>query len=316
MAVISENIITGKVFNIQHFSIHDGPGIRTTVFMKGCPLSCVWCHNPESIKKHTELSYNSEKCSGCGACLKICENKGHVFNTDENGDLLSHALNRENCMICGKCAGVCYYNSLELIGKDYTADEVIKDVMRDGVFYETSGGGITLSGGEPMYQFDFTLELLKKSKINGLHTCIETSGFASPEQFERIIPYIDLFLYDYKYDYRLPEKHKEYCGVSNEVIMKNLKLLNDSKSKIILRCPIIPGINDNSEHFKSIAETAEKYDGITEVDLEPYHPLGISKNMNIGKGSSFAHEKFLDKAVIKEYEETIQNLTSKKVEVL
>jgi len=292
----------GKIFNIQHFSIHDGPGIRTTVFMKGCPLRCVWCHNPESWKSDIELSYNKEKCSGCGACFKVCKNGAHTV-LDEN-----HVLDREKCIVCGDCAKVCYYNSLEIIGKDYTVDGVISDVMRDKIFYETSSGGVTLSGGEPLYQFDFAYELVKKSKENGLHTCIETSGFTSHERIMKISEYTDMFLFDYKISDS--EQHKKYCGVSNDVILSNLKAL---KNNIVLRCPIIPDINDNETHFKAIADIANTHENITEINIEPYHPLGISKNQNIGKEATYTHSTFIDKNVSNGYVEIIKSLTDKKV---
>ena len=302
----TSNKITGKVFNIQHFSIHDGPGIRTTVFMKGCPLRCVWCHNPESWKIDIELSYNAEKCSGCGACFKACGQGAHIISGEGY-----HVLDRDKCAVCGACADVCYYNSLEMIGKDYTADEVIADVMRDKIFYETSNGGITLSGGEPLYQFDFACELLKQSKANGLHTCVETSAFTSRERIIQISEYIDMFLIDFKISDSA--EHKKYCGVENELILSNLRALNDLGNNIVLRCPIILDINDNEAHFKAIAEIANTHDNISEVNIEPYHPLGISKNQNIGKTPTYTYSTFLDKKVTDEYVGIIKSLTDKKV---
>lgn len=296
----------GKIFNIQHFSIHDGPGIRTTVFMKGCPLRCIWCHNPESWRSDTELSYNKEKCSGCGACFKVCEYDAHHMSDTEG-----HILNRSKCVVCGKCADVCYYNSLEIIGKDYTVDEVIDDVMRDKIFYETSKGGITLSGGEPLYQFEFAFELLKKSKENNLHTCVETSGFTSQDKIMAISEHVDMFLFDFKESDT--ERHKEFCGVGNELIISNLEALNKTNVNIILRCPIIPDINSREEHLIAIADIANRYDRITEVNIEPYHPLGISKNKNIGRESSYTYNTFLDKELTQEYIDIIKIRTDKKV---
>ena len=297
--------MSGKIFNIQHFSIHDGPGIRTTVFMKGCPLRCVWCHNPESWKAEIELSYNADKCSGCGACFKVCKSNAHTI-LEEN-----HVLDRGKCIVCGDCAKVCYYNSLEIIGKDYTVDEVVSDVMRDKIFYETSNGGVTLSGGEPLYQFDFALELMRKLKENDLHICVETSGFTSLERIMKISEYTDIFLFDYKISDA--DLHKQYCGVGNDVILSNLKTLNDLGKNIVLRCPIIPEINDNETHLTAIADIANAYENITEINIEPYHPLGISKNQNIGKKPTYTHNTFIDKNVSNGYVDFIRSMTDKKV---
>ena len=219
----------GRIFNIQRFSVNDGPGIRTTVFLKGCPLNCVWCHNPESKSEKTELFYNYEKCTSCRKCAAVCKNGCHLFEGEK------HIFDRKKCTVCGKCADQCLTGALETVGYDRTADEVIAEVLKDKDFYDNSGGGMTLSGGEPLLQFDFTYELLKKAKENKLHTCIETCGFTEFYRLQKIAPLVDIFLYDYKETdaYR----HKEFTGASNETIIKNLKLLDGIGAQIIYAVP-------------------------------------------------------------------------------
>ena len=208
---------SGTVFNIQKFSVNDGPGIRTTVFLKGCPLKCIWCHNPESQMRDKELMYNASKCVSCRLCESKCKNGAHVFNGTE------HVFAREKCISCGECC-ICPSSALEIAGEIKTSEQVISEVLKDKVFYDNSNGGMTLSGGEPMYQFEFAKELLISARENMIHTAIETCGFAPGEHYSEIVPLVDLFLFDYKES--SPEKHREYTGVSNELILKNLELIN------------------------------------------------------------------------------------------
>ena len=261
---------SGTVFNIQKFSVNDGPGIRTTVFMKGCPLRCIWCHNPESKHAYPEIMYNKSKCAQCGKCIEICSKKAHF----ENNSL--HIYDRTACDGCGKCAEACAFGAIELAGRTMTSDEVIAEVMRDKVFYDTSGGGMTLSGGEPMMQFDFTYELLSLAKEKGLHTCMETCGFGATDQYETVSPLGDIFLFDYKETD--PNLHREYTGVPNEPILHNLKVLDSLGARTILRCPIIPTCNDRDEHFEGIARIANSLKNVIEINVEPYHPLGKGKS--------------------------------------
>lgn len=271
----------GRIFNIQRFSLHDGPGIRTTVFFKGCPLHCLWCHNPEGIDRELILSFDPLKCVGCLACVKICP---VVHKTGEKG----HFLDRKGCSLRGECAKVCVTHALELIGRDVAADEIIPELMRDKPFYDNSGGGITLSGGEPVLQEEFLLDLVTRLKKENFHVALETGGFCEFRIFRSLLPYVDLFLYDYKETD--PVLHQNFTGVSNELILENLEKLSALETKILLRCPIIPGLNDREDHFRSIAAISAKYSAVKGVELLPYHKLGVSKagRMGLEAGKEFS----------------------------
>lgn len=278
--------MNGKIFNIQRFSINDGPGIRTTVFMKGCPLSCVWCHNPESQNTFPEMFFDSEKCINCGKCKAVCGQNRHIFDSGK------HVFLRDNCALCMKCIVNCPVGIIELCGKDMSSDEAVAEVLRDKEFYEQSGGGITLSGGEPLLQYDFSLEILQKAKQSGIHTAVETSGYCNKELSE-ICQYVDLWLYDIKVFSE--REHVKYTGVSNKKISENLHYLNELGANIVLRCPIIPEINFNENHFGKIADLANKLRNIAEIDLEPYHPMGIDKAKRLGKTQKYKNQCFLSK---------------------
>lgn len=268
--------MNGTIFNIQKFCVNDGPGIRTTVFLKGCPLRCAWCHNPESQVADSEIMFYEDKCVSCGRCVSLCKMGCHTL---QNG---VHMFDRGNCSRCFKCVEIgC--GALEKAGQSISSEEVIDEVLKDKIFYDNSGGGITLSGGEPLFQIDFALDLLKMAKELGLHTVIETCGFTSEKNMKKAAEYVDLFLFDYKEtDSRL---HKEFTGVDNSVILKNLELLDSLKKKIILRCPVIPGYNDRQEHFKGICSVANRFDSILHIELEPYHSFGEGKYSSLGRKS-------------------------------
>lgn len=236
------------IFDIERNSFVDGPGIRTTVFFKGCNLKCKWCHNPESQNFQKEILFYKNKCSGCGRCKGL-------------------TVDNENFL--------CFNDAREICGKEYTADEVLKEILKDEAFYETSGGGVTFSGGECMLQIDFLLEILKKCKENGIHTSVDTAGHVPWEYFEKIIPYTDLFLYDIKsMDNNI---HKEYTGVENTLILKNLAKLLQSDKTVWIRVPVIPGVNDTEEEFYNIKSFLLKNGQPAKVELLPYHAMGEHK---------------------------------------
>ncbi len=264
----------GLIFDIQKFCTGDGPGIRTSVFFKGCPLRCIWCHNPESKKSSVEIFYDAKKCITCRKCAHVCPTGAHLFDSEK------HSFLRDKCDVCTLCVQNCPTQALTAVGELKSVEEVLREVLSDKIFYETSNGGVTLSGGEPMYQFDFALELLKACKRENLHTAMETCGFAPSEQYREIAPFTDLFLFDYKISDK--EKHKYYVGADNSLILKNLYLLDSLDAKIILRCPIIPGINDTEEHFESIASVANSLQNILEINIEPYHSMGAGKAEKLG----------------------------------
>ncbi|SHJ54838.1 trans-4-hydroxy-L-proline dehydratase activase [Paramaledivibacter caminithermalis] len=265
----------GIIFNIQKYSIHDGPGIRTTVFLKGCPLECWWCHNPESQKVKQQFIFWHNKCIGCMDCEKVCPERAISFN--KNG----FYNDKSKCKFCEKCAEICPSGALELVGKKSSLDDVIKEVEKDRVFYEQSGGGVTFSGGEPLVQIDFLDSLLCASKQKGLHTAVDTSGYTSWGNIERIKDKVDLFLYDIKH--MDDEKHKIYTGVSNQLILENLKKLALDGKKIWVRVPIIPSINDDDLNIQRTCEYISSLN-LRDVFILPYHNIAVDKYKRLNMG--------------------------------
>ncbi len=256
-----------KIFEIKRFAVHDGDGIRTTVFFKGCPLKCVWCHNPEGIEFKPQLAYYENKCVCCGECVSACANKAHYM------DHTAHIFDREKCVACGKCADVCLGAALIFYGKDMSVEDIMSAVLEDKEFYENSGGGVTLSGGECLMQADFCTEILKGLKENGIHTAVDTCGFVQRKAIDKVLPFTDIFLYDVKaFD---EDIHIKCTGQSNKLILENLKYIDECGKKIEIRIPYVPGFND--DQILKIAEFLSKLKNITKVRILPYHNYAGSK---------------------------------------
>jgi pyruvate formate lyase activating enzyme len=262
-------MLQGIVTNIQRFSIHDGPGIRTTVFLKGCNLRCFWCHNPETLDRDPELQIFPDRCIGCGECFERCPQGAHVM-TDGKRTFL-----RDLCQACGTCVETCYAQSLLLVGERKTVDEVVDEVLRDLPFYETSGGGVTLSGGEPLLQFDFSYAILERCREKGLHTAIETAANFAWERVAAILPVTDLVMMDVKL--MDAERHKSATGVPNARILENAVHLGREAPALIVRTPIVPGINDNPEDVAAIAEFVAGLPNLLYYELLPFHPMASGK---------------------------------------
>ena len=255
------------IFDIKRFAVHDGDGIRTTVFFKGCPLKCVWCHNPEGIAYKPQLAYYKNKCVSCGECVSICPQNAHSI---ENG---RHSFERNKCILCGDCEKVCLGEALTLHGKHITIDELMPILLEDKDFYTTSGGGVTLSGGECLSQSDFCAELLKKLKAISIHTAVDTCGFVPKKAIDKVMPYTDVFLYDIKaID---DDVHIKCTGCSNKLILDNLKYIDECGKDIEIRIPYVPQFNDNQ--IEKIAEFLNSLKHIIKVRILPYHNYAGSK---------------------------------------
>ena len=254
------------ISDIKHFAVHDGDGIRTTVFFKGCPLKCVWCHNPEGIGFKPQVAYHENKCIGCMECAAVCPAGAHG-----GGDL--HAFDREKCMGCGACEEACLGGALKFYGKAVTVEQLLPDLLEDKAFYDNSGGGVTLSGGECLMQADFCAELLRALKERGIHTAVDTCGFVSRETLDKVIPYADIFLYDLKaYD---EDCHIRCTGQSNRVILENLRYLDGRGKKCEIRIPFVPGFND--DQMEKLAAFVKSLGNITKVKVLAYHNYAGSK---------------------------------------
>lgn len=304
----------GYVFNIQRFSIHDGPGIRTTVFLKGCPLRCSWCANPESIRPLPEIITRDLKCIGCGRCLQACF-QGAIELQEEG----RRTMQWEQCDQCLRCAEACPSGAIDVMGRQTSVAEVIEEVLRDRRFYQRNGGGLTVSGGEPLFQWEFARDLLAEARRQGLHTTLDTSGYTDWDTLERVLEHADLVLYDLKQ--MDDERHRQGTGVSNRRILENLEKVarryhaaegsissSGQRSRIWIRCPVIPGFNDSEEHLEALAQFVRPLgEAVERVSLLPYHRFGELKYSAGGKAYPYEGQPMLPDERIEELKALLES---------
>lgn len=268
-----------KIFNVQKYNMHDGPGVRTLVFFQGCPLRCEWCSNPEGQYKSHQVLFKQDQCINCGACVSVCPVGLHKVDAAGN-----HFVDRNiECVGCRKCEDICMNNALAIVGETKTIAELVDIVEEDRPFYETSGGGVTLGGGEVLAQPEAAASLLQACKQRGINTAIETCGYARPEVIEKVAPFVDLFLYDVKH--MNSERHREITGVRNEMILQNLIWLLENRYNVKIRMPMLKGVNDGEEEILQLVEMLKPYQDLKNfkgVDLLPYHKMGVNKYTQLG----------------------------------
>ena len=273
---------TGLISHIQKYSLQDGPGIRTTVFLKGCPLKCAWCHNPENISAQAQVIVFKERCVRCGACRKVCPQQNRT-GASVNSEGLAGGDPGEvsRCLACGACVQACPTGARTLVGHRMRVPEVLEEIMADRIFYDDSQGGVTFSGGEPLAQVEFLRAALVECRRRGVHTVVDTCGFAALESLLSLAPLVDLFLYDVKFVNEA--RHLEFCGASNRVILENLRALADTRARIWIRVPIIPGVNDSAGEVGAVAEFIASLPAVQQVNLLPYHRIGMHKFQRLGQ---------------------------------
>lgn len=274
---------SAPVFDIKRFALHDGPGIRTTGFLKGCPLSCVWCQNPEGIEADRLLWYTDTQCIRCGRCMEACPEDA-LSKSDDGGRFI--LIDRDRCNRCGDCVEACPTGALHWDSRSYTVEELAEQLMRDAVFYESSGGGVTLSGGEPTARPDFSVEVLRRCRGGGFHTAVETTLFASRAVVERFLAVTDLFLADLKLID--DEAHRKYTGVGNDAILENIRYVASSECSMVIRTPLIPGITDTDANITGIAAFVAGLEGESPLELLNFNPLAESKYRSLDRSYRFA----------------------------
>lgn len=284
--------VKANITNIARCSLHDGPGVRTVVYLKGCGLRCKWCHNPETLSFSNQIIYNSNKCIKCGKCIEVCP-EHHTIRENEM------MFNREGCELCGKCVDICPASALSFTSKEMTCEEVFSEIIKDGHYYKSSGGGVTFSGGECLLNPEFIEELSKMCKENGIHTAVESAFYVPFENAEKVFPYIDLFFADLK----IPDsvKHKEYTGKDNTLIIENIRRLSNMNTEIIIRIPLIPGVNDSDEDITAFSEILKTFGkSVKYVEVLKYNNLASSKYDILDmEYTSFADETQIDEVLDK-----------------
>lgn len=271
---------SGLIFDIQKYSLHNGPGIRTTVFLKGCPLACAWCHNPEGLSPRAEVVLIENRCASCGECRRACPESQSAPGTGALPPLVEH------CELCGACTEVCPTGARRIIGQEISLGQLLETIEQDRIFYEDSGGGVTFSGGEPLCQFEFLQEALAVCCDRRLHTVVDTCGYAREQDLLALAPLTGLFLYDLKI--MDDAKHRRYTGVSNVRVLSNLQALGASHERIWIRVPVVPGINDGDQDLEGLARFAARLPGVQQVNLLPYHQHGLTKSRRLGRASPLA----------------------------
>lgn len=288
----------GRIFSIERYAVHDGPGIRTLLFLKGCPLRCLWCFNPESQSFSPEIVYYSNKCINCNTCVSTCPEK--AIETDSRGRKI---VDSGRCNNCGICTESCPTGALKLYGERATVKNVLEEIKKDILFYQNSGGGVTLSGGEPMAQVNFTKAILEECQKAGIHTAIETCGYQDWKNFQKVLEFVDLVLYDIKHMDSI--KHREFTGFSNELILSNAVKISLHDIPMIIRVPIVPGYNDSKENIEATAKFTSKLRAVQEIDLLPYKSLGETKYDTLGRKYSLEGIESPDRNYLKIIKETM-----------
>jgi len=292
--------MTGIVSDFKRMSVHDGPGIRTTVFLKGCPLRCLWCHNPENLTVRPSVSLTRKLCIGCGMCISACPQGVHSLREG------ARSLHREACTGCGKCVDACLPGALTLYGRPMSAEETAKRLLEDRTFYAESGGGVTFSGGEPMLQSEFLVETMRLLKAEGIHIAVDTCGDVPWQHFASVLPYVDLFLYDVKH--MDDELHRRGTGAGNERILANLHALSEAGAAVEIRTPVIPGYNDASEHLTAVASLLAELDGVTAWRLLPYHSMAKGKYEALDMAYPMPETAMPDTRCMRELQASLQGI--------
>ena len=287
------------VVDISRMTVHNGPGIRTLILFKGCPLRCIWCSTPESQRESVEIAFYPDRCILCGDCIPVCPQNA-ISASDK-----TVVINRKLCDNCGRCVTVCHTETIKLLGQEYTIEELVDEVKKDEIIYKHSGGGVTLSGGEPLLEPEFILELLQALKQNEISVGVDTCGFVPRKNIEYVLPYVDFFLWDIKH--MNAEKHVEYTGVSNELILDNLRFVSDNGIPVYLRLPLIPGYNDSQENLRAVCELAKDLSSLVEIDLLPLHHLGKARYVALGRKYLIEDTPLIREEVIQETKNLVES---------